>query len=159
MLSRLKYFVAWIPVVASLQGCSLLIDSSGAMLRDLNTRQIVYDKLGPPDRVSVVDRIDPNSDEVRQFEVEHYHVHAKYNTSMPIGSWHPIAILVEPAMICYETYEAAEEIVKGHHLEFVYDQHGNTIGHRYPQAFPESLRSDSTQTNVLYWPTPESVSE
>ena len=142
MLIRLLCMTACLP------GCSLFIAHSGTALRDLDSRQIVHDRFGPPDSVSAVDLMDPRSEEIRQFEVENYHIHAKLDTAMPIGFWHPIALLVEPLLTCGALYEAAREYVEGHDLAFVFDEQGNTIGHHYPQPFLEALQAGASESNV-----------
>jgi hypothetical protein len=138
-------------MITCLQGCSLLITQSGTVLRDLDSRQIVHNRFGPPDSIAEVDLIDPDSEEVRRFEVESYHVHAKFSTAMPMGAWIPGMLLMEPYLTCLTIYEAAREIAKGHHLSFVYDEQGNTIGHRYPRPFLERMQEASSTTNVLNW--------
>ncbi len=151
MFTRLLRMTALAIAAISFSGCSLLIENSGIVLRDLDTRQIVHDRLGQPDNVSVVDLVDPRSEKIRQFEVEHYHVHAKFNTAMPVGASSGLIILMEPIMTCSALYNAAKEVAVGHSLEFVYDEQGNTIGYKYPQSFHGSGRSSSSQSNVLNW--------
>lgn len=147
-----------IAMMATLPGCSLLIRASGETLRDLDTREIVYDRFGPPDSVSVMSAVDPRTSEVRQFEVEHYHVHAKYNTAMPMGSGSVFMILGEPIATCQALVEATGEIMKGHHLAFVYDDQGKTIGHQYPQPFLDRPWTRD-ETNVLHWEKPDAGQE
>ena len=149
MRTRLSHLIALAGMIACLPGCSIFIDSSGITLRDLDSRQIVHDRFGPPDSVSLVDLIDPASEEVCQFEVEHHHINAKVNTSMPIGAWFPFMLVVEPYLTCRAIYDAAEEYVEGHDLSFVYDQQGNTIGHDYPRPYLDALTAG--KNNVLRW--------
>lgn len=151
MLTRLLYKTALAAMVTFLPGCSLLITHSGTALRDLDSRQIVNDRFGSPDSVSVVDLIDPRSEEIRQFEVEHHYIHAKLDTAMPVGYMPATALLIEPLLICSALYEAAREYVEGHHLAFVYDDQGNTIGYQYPQPFPEAVQARASESNVLQW--------
>lgn len=140
-----------IALSSGFSGCSLLINHSGVMLRNLDSREIVYERFGPPDSVSLVSAIDPKSSEVREFEVEHYHVHAKFNTAMPIGAWGPSMLLLEPFLTSLAVYEAASEVVRGHDLAFVYDDHGNTIGHHYPRPFLDAVQRPRDEVNVLLW--------
>lgn len=150
MPTRLLYMTVLAAMITCLSGCSLLIEHSGTVLRDLDSRQIVHDRFGPPDSVSAVNLIDPRSEEVRQFEVENYHIHGKFNTAMPIGYWSPFFLLAEPFLTCTALYEAAREYVEGHDLAFVFDEQGNTIGHHYPQPFLEAVHGAS-ESNVLDW--------
>jgi hypothetical protein len=151
MPTRLLYMTALAAMITCLPGCSLLISRSGTALRDLDSRQIVHDRFGPPDSVSLVDLIDPRSEEIRQFEVEHYHIHAKLDTARPTGFWPPALLLIEPLLICGALYEAAREYVEGHHLAFVYDEQGNTTGHQYPQPFFKAVQAGARESNVLHW--------
>ncbi len=151
MFTRLLRMTALAIAMISFSGCSLLIANSGIVLRDLDTRQMVHDRLGQPDSISVVDLVDPRSEKIRQFEVEQYHVHAKFNTAMPMGASSGLIFFIEPIMTCYALYDAAKEVAVGHSLEFVYDEQGKTIGHQYPQPFDGSGRSNSINSNVLNW--------
>ena len=151
MSTRLLSMTAWAVFSTCLSGCSLLISQSGTTLRDLDSRQIVQDRFGKPDAVSLINLIDPQREETRQFEVEHYHIHAKLNTEMPVGFLPPIMLLAEPVLTCAALYEAGKEYVEGHHLEFVYDQQGNTIGSKFPQPFLAAMQGKSRSTNVLNW--------
>ncbi len=144
-----------IAMMASLTGCSLLINCSGESLRNLDTREIVYERFGPPDSVSVLHAVDPQTSEARRFDVEHYHVHAKFNTAMPMGSGSVFMLLVEPIMTCQALLGAAGEIIKGHDLAFVYDDQGNTIGRQGPLSSMEALRNYRDKTNVLHWERPD----
>lgn len=152
MRTRLLWMTALAAMITSLPGCSLLITHSGTTLSDLDSRQIVHDRFGPPDSVSVVDLIDPRSEEIHQFEVEHYHIHAKCSTAMPMGAPPPLTLLlIEPLLTCGALYSAAKEYVVGHHLSFVYDEQGDTIGYQYPQTFLDSVQRGARESNVLNW--------
>lgn len=147
-----------IAMTASLQGCSILIMASGLTLGELDTREIVYERFGPPDSVSVINAIDPESSKVREFEVEHYHVHAKFNTAMPMGSGSLLMFVFEPIMTCQASIEAAYEIIRGHDLAFVFDEQGNTIGRSGPSSFLDMGRQ-AGEINVLHWKRPDAGEE
>ncbi|MGE0247717.1 MAG: hypothetical protein AB7Q37_19045 [Pyrinomonadaceae bacterium] len=148
-----------IALVASLQGCSLLIRCSGTSLSELDTREIVYERFGPPDSVSLINAVDPQTSEVRQFEVEHHHVHAKFKATSPIWCGSVVILLYEPFLIGEALYEAASEIIEGHDLAFVYDEQGNTIGRQGPISFIGGTQQDRVEINVLNWDRPEADEE
>lgn len=159
MTTQIVHRTAMFVVIMCLPGCSLLINGSGTELRDLDSRQIVRERFGSPDRITQLDLVDPDTNQIRQFEVENYHVHAKFYTAMPVGAWNPLALFIEPYLMCTEAYEAAKEIADGHHLAFVYDEYGNTIGSQYPRPYLGSMLANSPDTNVLAWDRPSDSAE
>lgn len=132
-------------------GCSLMIAASAPTLRDLDSKLIVHERFGLPQKIEAVELLNPDNNTPERFLVEKYHVHERFNTSMPIGAPAPLLLLADPYLTCKALYDAAKEKREGHHLEFVYDESGNTIGHKYPAPWltgPGSLQGD---VNVLNW--------
>ena len=80
---------------AGLPGCSMLIHHSGITVHDPDSRDGVQKQFGTPDSVTQSQRIDPDTDELRTFDVENYHIHAKFNTAMPTGAG-GLGLLLDP---------------------------------------------------------------
>jgi len=139
-------------LVAELPGCALMIHHSGITVHDPDSRDGVQKQFGTPDSVTQSQRIDPDTDELRTFDVENYHVHAKFDTAMPTGAG-GLGLLLDPFLTFQELYKAGKEYVQGHDLAFVYDEHGQTIGYQHPQPFLQRLQSRD-ENNVLYWQSP-----
>ncbi|MEO1524965.1 MAG: hypothetical protein AAFX06_05990 [Planctomycetota bacterium] len=131
-------------------GCSSLIRGSGRRVGPLPNRHDVIEAFGQPDLTETIQLAEPESGEVRVFDVEKYRVHSRFNTSLPTGAWHPMMVLLEPVLIPIAIRDAIAERVRGHELAFVYDEAGRTIGYRYPQSFPSTL-NEFGRDNVLTW--------
>lgn len=152
MFTRFLQMTTWASTLACLSGCSLLISAYGPQHSDLESRQLVNDRFGQPDSVSVVELVNPDSEEVQQFEVENHYVHANFNTTMPMGSGSLLMLFAEPYFTCVALYDAAKEYAEVQHLAFVYDEQGNTIGHKYPQSLLQG--QFDVRDNVLRWKSP-----
>ena len=133
----------------------MLINNLGPRLDSLDSRAVVEERFGPSQNIVAVDLREPSSQSIRRFEVETYHVHRKFNTAMGMYPFSPLALFYEPFWTCSELYKATKEMIVGHHLAFVYDQAGNTIGYKYPRP-PRQAIQDGFKINVLNW---EEVSE
>ena len=123
-------------------------------LTDLDNREIVEEKFGQPDRVEELQLKHPKSGEIQSFEVNHYHVHRRYSTDVPMGSYHPILLLAEPVLIPTAIGMSLREYAAGHKMRFVYDEDGETIGFDYPYPFTEHFQM-FRKSNVLRWEQPE----
>ena len=141
-------------LLLTMPGCSILIHHSGMEVDDPDTREGVRSQFGVPDSVTQTTRLDPISEKRRTFDVENYHIHAKFRTTLGSGPVPPWYLFLDPFMTCYELYEAAREHVRGHDLAFVYDENGKTIGHQYPipSTFGLVTLSGTHEDNVLTWP-------
>jgi len=133
MLKRLSCFIFLAAVVTVSPGCSLFIAAAGIPHGVPETRELVHNQFGRPEKISKTTLLNRSTGERRGFDVEHYHVHAKFAPRYGgTGYYHPVMLFAEPITVPISLFVAATEIMTGHVLEFVYDDEGNTIGARYP---------------------------
>jgi len=154
MLGRVVGCTILAAVITGLPGCSLLITGAGIPSGTPRTRELVYAEFGPPQRISTISLVNRSTRETREFEVEHYLVHAKFAPRYGPGAYSPVAVFAEPIFTPIALFSAADEIIEGHPLEFVYDDEGNTIGFRYPMAFMGRPSSPEHRFYVGEWTDP-----
>lgn len=154
MLKRVAGCTFLAVVITTLPGCSLMITGAGIRAGAPGTRELVYEEFGRPQRISTISLLNRSTGETREFEVEHYLVHAKFAPKYPTGCYPLSALFAEPIYTPIALFSAVDEIVEGHALEFVYDDEGNTIGFRYPIAFMGRPASPEHRIFVGEWTDP-----